>query len=147
MRKNRKMPKKMSVVAGLSVKIGAVMVMLFAWGILYVLATSSCTQLSTTIREKERLLAKLEDEQKRQSAAWDRMKTNESLETALLRHGISMKTPNPATQVVRMDASGRPYSGQISVARARERSKAAQTAKYTPVRNPAAGMASNRRRR
>ena len=109
MRKNRKMPKKMSVVAGLSVKIGAVMVMLFAWGILYVLATSSCTQLSTTI--------------------------------------ISMKTPNPATQVVRMDASGRPYSGQISVARARERSKAAQTAKYTPARNPAAGMASNRRRR
>ena len=147
MRRNRKMPKKMSVMAGRSVQIGAVMVMAFAMVILNMLASSSCKQLSKTISEKERQLAKLENDQKREQERWDEMKTSERLEAALLKHGLAMRYSKPETQVIRMDKSGRPYSGQISVARARERSKAAQTAKYTPARNPAAGMASNRRRR
>ena len=41
MRRNRKMPKKMSVMAGRSVQIGAVMVMAFAMVILNMLASSS----------------------------------------------------------------------------------------------------------
>ena len=42
MRRNRKMPKKMSVMAGRSVQIGAVMVMAFAMFIINMLASSSC---------------------------------------------------------------------------------------------------------
>jgi hypothetical protein len=147
MRRNRKMPKKMSVMAGRSVQIGAVMVMAFAMVILNMLASSSCKQLSKTISEKERQLAKLENDQKREQERWDEMKTPERLEAALLKHGLAMRYSKPETQVVRMDKSGRPYSGQASVARATERSKAAQSAKYTPVRNPARNTVTTRRRR
>ena len=76
MRKNRKMPKKMSVMAGRSVQFGAVIVMVVAMAILNVLASSSCRQLAKVVREKERQLEKLEDAQKRESARWDEMKTS-----------------------------------------------------------------------
>ena len=105
MRRNRKMPKKMSVMAGRSVQIGAVMVMAFAVVILYMLASSSCKQLEKTIREKERQLAKLEDEQRRESMRWEEMKTPKRLESALLGHGLAMKLPK-TEQVVRMRADG-----------------------------------------
>ena len=147
MRRNRKMPKKMSVMAGRSVQIGAVMVMAFAMVILNMLASSSCKQLSKTISEKERQLAKLENDQKREQERWDEMKTSERLDAALLKHGLAMRYSKPEAQVVRMDKSGRPYSGQASVARATERSKAAQSAKYTPARNPARNTVTTRRRR
>jgi hypothetical protein len=112
------------------------------------LASSSCTQLSKTISEKERQLAKLENDQKREQERWDEMKTPERLEAALLKHGLAMRYSKPEAQVVRMDKSGRPYSGQASVARATERSKAAQSAKYTPpVRNSAKNTVAARRRR
>ena len=136
MRKNRKMPKKMSVMAGRSVQIGAVMVMAFAMVILNMLASSSCKQLNNAIREKEKELAKLEDEHKRETARWDEMKTSERLESALLRHGLSMKYAKPV-QVVRMRSDGLPYPGQISIARAAERSRAAQTAKLSAPRQGA----------
>ena len=101
MRRNRKMPKKMSVMAGRSVQIGAVMVMAFAMVILNMLASSSCKQLSKTISEKERQLAKLENDQKREQERWDEMKTSERLEAALLKHGLAMRYSKPETQVTR----------------------------------------------
>lgn len=122
MRKNRKMSKKMSVMAGRSVQIAAVMIMAFAMAILYLLATSNCSQLEKSIQEKNNQLAKLENERKRESARWDAMQTSEKLESALLRHGLSMHYPK-SEQVVRMKADGRPYPGQLSVARANQRRK------------------------
>ncbi len=146
MRRNRKMPKKMSVMAGRSVQFGAVIVMVVAMAILNVLASSSCKQLAKAVREKERQLERLEDSQKRESARWEEMKAPDSLEAALLKLGLKMHYPKPE-QVVRMDAAGRPYPGQISVARAAERNRAAQSAKYAPAANPARRIASNRTRR
>ena len=146
MRRNRKMPKKMSVMAGRSVQIGAVMVMAFAMVILNMLASSSCKQLSKTISEKERQLAKLENDQKREQERWDEMKTPERLEATLLALGMKMHYPKPEQQV-RMDRSGKPYPGQISVARASERNMAAQSAKYTPAANPVRRVAAPRKRR
>ncbi len=128
MRKNRKVSKKMSVMAGRTVQIGAVMIMVFVVVILNMLASSSCKQLTKAIRVKERQLAKLEDERVREEARWDQMKKPEHLETALLRHGLAMRVPR-AEQVVRLMSDGRPYSGQISVAKAAARNRAAQTAK------------------
>ena len=133
MRKNRKMSKKMSVTVGRTVQIGAVMVMTFAMVILNMLASSSCKQLNNAIREKEKELAKLEDEYKRETARWDEMKTSERLESALLRHGLAMKYPK-SHQLVRMNSSGVPYPGQISVAKAAERSKIGQTASNSSTR-------------
>ena len=131
MRKNRKMSKRMSVMAGRSVQIGAVMLMAFVMAILYMLAATSCKQLTKMISEKERQLAKLEDAQKRESAHWDEMKTK--LETALLRRGLSMKYAEP-THVVRIGADGKVYPGQISVARAAERNRIGSSASYKPAK-------------
>ncbi len=127
MRKNRKMSKKMSVMAGRTVQIGAVMVMVFVVVIVNMLASSSCKHLTKTIREKERQLSKLEDERVREEARWDQMKRPEHLEAALLRHGLAMRVPR-AEQVVRIKSDGRPYPGQISVAKAAQRNRASQTA-------------------
>ena len=146
MRKNRKMPKKMSVMAGRSVQIGALIITCFAMVILNMLASSSCKQFENTIGEKKRQIDSLEDSYKREKANWEKMLTPANLEQALLRHGLAMKFPK-TEQVVRMDAAGRPYPGQRSVARATQRNKAAQSAKYTPVANPERRMAAPRTRR
>jgi hypothetical protein len=128
MRKNRKMSKKMSVMAGRTVQIGAVMIMLFAVVILNMLASSSCKHLTKTIREKEIQLTRLEKERDREAARWDKMKTSENLEAALIKHGLAMRIPR-AEQVVRLRSDGRPYPGQRSVAKAYERNHMPQTAK------------------
>lgn len=127
MRKNRKMSKKMSVMAGRTVQISAVMVMLFVMVIVNMLASSSCKHLTSTIKVKERQLAKLEEEKEREWARWHAMNTSENLEAALLRHGLAMRVPR-GDQVVRLRSDGRPYPGQISVAKAAERNRISQTA-------------------
>ena len=124
MKRNRKISKKMSVAANCSAKAGAVMLAAFVMVILNLLANSSCGQLMKSIGEKERVLSGLEDELRRESARWDAMKTTEKLESALLKHGLSMKYPRPE-QVVRMKADGRPYPGQLSVARVEKKSNGA----------------------
>ena len=90
MRRNRKMPKKMSVMAGRSVQIGALIITCFAMVILNMLASSSCKQLEKTIGEKKRQLESLEDSHKREKANWEKMLTPANLEQALLRHGLAM---------------------------------------------------------
>ena len=140
MKKNRKMSKKMSVMAGRTVQIGAVMAMVFVVVIFNMLAQSSCKHLEKSIREKERQLTKLDEEKAREEARWGAMETNESLDAALLRHGLAMKLPRAAQQV-RLKSDGTPYPGQISVAKASARNRASQTAQYT-VPRPAAARAS-----
>lgn len=128
MRKNRKIPKKMSVVASNTMHFGAVIVVFSVMVILNLLASSSCTQLMKTIGEKERRLAKLEDARMRESTRWEQMKTPESIEDALRAHGLSMERPHPY-QVVHMRADGTPIPGQTSVARSKQRA-GGQTARY-----------------
>lgn len=136
MKKNRKMSKKMSVMAGRTVQIGAVMAMVFVVVIFNMLAQSSCKHLEKSIREKERQLTKLDEEKAREEARWGAMETNESLDAALLRHGLAMKLPRAAQQV-RLKSDGTPYPGQISVAKASARNRASQTAQYTVPRSSA----------
>jgi len=149
MRRNRKMPKKYSVVAGRTMQLAAVLVMAFAMAILNRLASSSCKQLTATIREKERQLARLEDEKSRESARWEAMKTSDKLEAALLRNGLKMDYADPVTQVVRLRKDGRPYEGQKSVARAAQRNRTmAASASYRPSARPSArSVPANRVRR
>ena len=135
MRKNRKRTKKMSVVASNTMHFGAVIVMLFIMVFVNFLASSSCQQLLKSIGEKERQLAKLEEERVRESARWEEMKTPERLESALLRHGLAMRYPRP-DQVVRMKANGKPYPGQLSVAKAGQRNGVAAV-KYDGGRHSA----------
>ena len=120
MRKNRKIPKKMSVVAANSMRFGAIIVIFFVMVILNLLSSSSCTMLLKEKGEKERELAKLEQTRTQESTRWEELKTPEKIEVALLRHGLSMKLPR-ADQCVRMRADGTPlYPNQVSLRRARQ---------------------------
>lgn len=127
-RKNRKIPKKMSVVASNTIYFGAIILVFFAMVMLNLLASSSCTQLMKAIGEKERELSKLENSRIRESSRWEEMKTAEKIERALLRHGLSMRPPHP-DQIVRMRSDGTPYPGQLSIARAK-RIQSEPTVKY-----------------
>ena len=134
----------MSVVASNTMRFGAVILMLGVMVFVNFLASSACQHMMTSIGEKERQLAKLEEERVRESARWEEMKTPEKIESALLRHGLAMRYPKP-DQVVRMKADGRPYPGQLSVERAKRRNRlaAAQTQDET---NPVSSRRSQYRR-
>ena len=119
MRKNRKIPKKMSVVAANSMRFGAIIVFFFVMVILNLLSSSSCNMLLKEMGAKERELAKLEESRTQEATRWEERKTPEKIETALTRHGLSMKLPR-ADQCVRMRADGTPYPNQLSLKRARQ---------------------------
>jgi hypothetical protein len=128
MKKNRKIPKKMSVAASNTMHFAALIVVLCLMVILNLLASSSCTQLMKTIGEKERMLVKLEDAKMREATRWEELKTPERVAEALRAHGLAMETPR-SYQVVRMRGDGTPFPGQPSVARARQRN-GSQTVQY-----------------
>lgn len=127
MRKNRKVSKRMSVIAVQSMHIGAIMFSLFIMVILNLLAASNCSHLMDSIGKKEKELSKLEDARRREESRWEEMKTPRRLEAALRDNGMSMHY-HKSSQVVRMTAAGEPVPGQISVARAAMRSRAGATA-------------------
>ena len=120
MRRNRKIPKKMSVVATNTMRFGAIIVFFFVMVILNLLSSSSCTQLLKVKGELEREIAKLDDARMRESTRWEEMKTPEKVEEALLKHGLAMKLPR-ADQTVRLRSDGQPLAGQLSVSKARMR--------------------------
>lgn len=120
MRKNKKIPKKMSVVATASMRFGAIIVFFFVMVILNLLSSSRYKQMMKTKGELEHEIAKLEDSRMRESLHWECMKTAEKLEAAMLPHGLTMKLPR-AAQIVRMGPDGTPRKGQLSLALAKSR--------------------------
>lgn len=128
MRKNRKMPKKMSVVAANTMRFGAILVVFFVMVILNILASSSCTKLQNAKGGLEAKLAKLEDSRQRESTRWEEMTTPEKLQQALLRNGLKMTMPHPE-QSVRMRPDGTPIPGQLALHRAARRQE--RTASYS----------------
>ena len=145
MRRNRKIPKKMSIVATTTMRFGAVLVFFFVMVLFNLLSSTSCTQLMKTKGELERELARLEDSRMREATRWEEMKTPERVEAALLRHGLAMKIPRP-DQNVQMKSDGTPYPGQLSLARARQRLGLERTASVAPTKVQAAVPSSRYRR-
>ena len=62
MRRNRKIPKKMSVVATNTMRFGAIIVFFFVMVILNLLSASSCTQLQNAKGALEREIVKLDED-------------------------------------------------------------------------------------
>lgn len=118
----------MSVNTAVATHLGAIIVFLFVMAILNFLASSSCQQLSKSIGESKKELARLESECNREMTNWESMKTTEKIEAALLRHGLAMRPPR-AEQNVHLDVSGKLYLGQYSVKAARRRN-AGSSAQY-----------------
>ena len=131
MRKNKKVSKKMSVIATNSMRFGTIIVFFAVMVIFHVLSSSSCTQLVNEKGQKERALAKLEESYRRESTRWEEMKTPEKIEAALFRRGLKMATPRP-DQCVRLKANGTPYPNQVALARLRQRASTA-SAKAGPA--------------
>lgn len=129
MRRNRRVTKKMSVIATNTLRFGAIVIFFFVMVILNLLASSSCTQLMKEKGLRMQELAKLEESRQRESTRWEEMKTPEKIEVALLRHGLMMKLPR-ADQSVRMDAKGVPRLGQLSVTRAKQRGAGLERAQF-----------------
>ncbi len=119
MKKNRKIPKKMSVLAKNSMRFGAIIVFFFVMVILNLLSSSTCTMLLKEKGAKERELAKLEESRTQEATRWEQLKTPEKMEVAVLRHGLSMNVPR-SDQHVRMRDDGTPYPNQLSLRRARQ---------------------------
>ena len=122
----------MSVVATNTMRFGAIIVFFFVMVILNILSSSSCTQLQNAKGALEREIVKLEEARTRESTRWEEMKTTENIESALLRHGLSMKLPRP-DQTVRLMADGQPRPGQLSLAKSKMRTGVAAAA-VKPVR-------------
>ena len=120
MAKNRRIPKRKSVVMTNTMRVGAVLGMLFVMSIINLLASSSCQQQHKEIGEKERELAKLVDSLTRESTRWEEMKTRERVDVALRNHGLKMDFAAP-DQVVRVSKNGSLLKGQLSVKKARAR--------------------------
>ena len=132
MRKNRKIPKRMSVVATNTMRFGAIIIFFFVMVILNVLSSQSCTHLQNAKGALEREIVKLDEARTRESTRWEEMKTTERIETALLRHGLLMRTPGPAQTIV-LRADGTPRPGQLSLAKAKMRTGVAAAAVAKPV--------------
>ena len=120
MRRNVKIPKRMSVVAGITLHFGAIIAVAFLVGILHVLSSTSCSQLEKSIGEKKRVLDGLENDRLRVLSEWEGMKTPDSINSALVRHGLKMRNPEFG-QIVRLNADGKPQMGQLSVRRIKKR--------------------------
>ena len=132
MRKNRRVTKKMSVVATNSMRFGAIIVFFVIMVILNILSSNSCTQLLKQKGEMEREIAKLDDARMRESTRWEEMKTTDNIEAALLRHGLSMHMPRP-DQTVRLLPDGTPRPGQLSLAKAKMRTGVTAAAVKRPA--------------
>ena len=137
MKRNRKIPKKMSVVATNTMRFGAIIVFFFVMVILNLLSSTSCTQLQNANGALEREIAKLDDARTREATRWEGMKTPDKVEEALLRHGLAMKMPR-ADQMVRLMANGMPRPGQLSVAKAKMRRGQAPAVAKASVQKSAA---------
>lgn len=120
MRKNRKMPKKMSVVAANTMRFGAILFVFFVMVILNRLASSNCSELKRAKGVLEAKLVKLEDSRQRESIRWEQMTTPDKLQLALTRNGLKMVMPHPE-QSVRMRPNGTPVPGQLALNRAARR--------------------------
>ena len=136
MKRNKKMSKKMSVMATNTMRFGAIILSFFVMVIFYILSSQSCTQLQNQKGAKEREIVKLEEALLRASTSWEQMTTPDKLERALLQHGLAMKTPRP-DQIVRMMENGTPRPGQISLAKAKSRNEAMLGSVSVPARKPA----------
>lgn len=136
MKRNKKMSKKMSVMATNTMRFGAIILSFFVMVILNLLSSSSCTQLQNQKGAMEREIVKLDDALLRESTRWEGMMTPEKIDVALLRHGLTMSTPR-ADRVVRMMANGLPRPGQLSVAKAKARTEAMVGKTSDSVRKPA----------
>ncbi len=129
MKRNRKTTRRMSVMAATTARFGAILLVFFLMVIFNILSSNRCAHLLKQKGVLERDLARLDDAHLRESTRWEAMKTPDNIERALLRHGLKMPMPR-YDQNVYMNRDGRPRGGQLSVAKAGQRTTPTKSVKY-----------------
>ena len=129
MKANRRVSKKMSVIATNSVRFGTILGAFFLMAIFYVLSSSSRTQLTNEQGRMERELSKLEEAFRQESQRWENLTTPESIDAAVARHGLKMAFPR-SDQQIHVGAKGVPHPNQLALKRLRQRAATAATAQY-----------------
>lgn len=119
-RRNCRKSQKMNVMTGRTFHVAGIIVILLFAVVMNLVAESRCKAVNDSICEKEKLLARLEQDRDREDAVWQQMTSEENLSRALVRHGLNMRTPKDE-QVIRLDANGVVRPGQRSVELARAR--------------------------
>ncbi len=132
MGKNRIVSKRMSRISVHTMHIGAIMIMFFAMVVLNLMASSTCSQLSKSIADKENILKQKRIELNRNIVRWESAKSSANLERALVKRGMAMYYPKPS-QIVRMDENGGVLPSQTSVAALQRRKQNRETASYQGV--------------
>lgn len=72
------------------------------------------TTLQKDLTEKQAELGRLNEKCLREESRWNALKTTESLQRAMARHGIAMDLPQ-SHQIVKMGKDGQPVQNQRSV--------------------------------
>lgn len=129
MSRNRKVPKKMSVVANTTMRFGAIILLSAVMAVFYMFSASGSHRLMTIKGQKQAELARLENDCRRESSRWEALITPEGLEKALRRNALAMKPPRP-DQNIEMLANGRPRLGQPSLARLARRGETTKQVSY-----------------
>ncbi|MBR4893817.1 MAG: hypothetical protein IKZ36_01315 [Kiritimatiellae bacterium] len=129
MGRNRIVSKRMSRLSVHTMHIGAIMLTFFAMVVLNLMASSSCSQLSKSIADKENLLKQKRVELSRKRVEWNATKSSSNLEKALVKRGMAMYYPKPS-QIIRMDENGKLFASQASVAALRRRMQEHVTASF-----------------
>ena len=144
MRKNRRTPKRLSVVATRTTYFVAIIVALFVMVMLDRLADSRCTQLMDAIGRNKKELANQQEACERESLRWE--ETKATIETVLVNRAMDMDVARP-DQIVHMNADGMPRPGQLAVKNAMQRMTRLSSVTGAGVRRPKAAPGNQRRSR
>lgn len=136
MRKNKKISKRMSRLTVNMMHLGAIMLTFFVMVVLNLMASSSCSQLTKIIADKEKQLADSKVELSKNIVRWDSVKSSVNLERALVVRGMSMNYPK-SNQIVRMDERGRviPSQNSVAVLRRKKQEQERSTASFETRRS------------
>lgn len=120
--------------------LGAIMLTFFVMVVLNLMASSSCSQLTKIIADKEKQLADSKVELSKNIVRWDSVKSSVNLERALVVRGMSMNYPK-SNQIVRMDERGRviPSQNSVAVLRRKKQEQERSTASFE-TRRPYNGI-------
>jgi len=105
--------------------VGLVLLSAF-FAIAYLVLSHKCDQTGQKIKKAEQELADLEQQRIREEANWNRMKTPEELEQAMLRHGLMLNFAGP-DQVARVLPNGRIQASRALLATTRNAAAGTRT--------------------
>jgi len=115
MRKNKRRQQHVRL---LPLPVTTAVVFTVSIAVAYLVLDHKCGQCGQQIKKSEQKLTELDQQRIREEANWNRLKTPEEIEQAMLRHGLLLVYPGP-DQVARVASDGRIRASAVLVQEAR----------------------------